>query len=296
MDTYKGVKLIDGRTPEMIEYVIMYSYKPATELAFELGLDSFRSIVGILRSLYSNGILIKTDVITSKKPTYKKENKNPLVIITKKENTFNNYDGTGKNDARNLISNCIAPTSTCFSNILTLPAEKWITEKSIITKKLGHKFTAVERDRDTFNNMVKHLNTNNKLLNSVIGIHKSTIGDVIENVKTDTYTHAILDYCGTIDTAYPDIDSILKRNLVRKNGFITITVTQNNRTRNREDCINNHTNKFVECCTPNLETVDITDFFIYKLIMDSNGYKLVHKLMYKDTVNGMILYIIQRIN
>ncbi|MDZ7785976.1 MAG: hypothetical protein U5L95_02535 [Candidatus Saccharibacteria bacterium] len=89
-------------------------------------------------------------------------------MLKEAKNTFSNYHGKAKDKARQLIAESIMLTKRQSSNILTLPAAEWIMEKNILKQKSGYKFTAVERDKETYKEMVRNLTANDKLFDSVI--------------------------------------------------------------------------------------------------------------------------------
>lgn len=283
--TYKGVPLTGIRTSEIIDTIIEKRGSMKTnELAELLGFDSFRPVNAICR------LLNKENGTTTTK------HKKPRIIIKDPKNTFSNYYGSGKEKARDLIAQAIKQTKRQSSNILTLPAAKWEMEKNILKQKPGYRFTAVERDKDTFKEMVKNLITNDKLFDSVIGMENKTIGEVVVNDKEDTYSSAILDYCGFIDTFYDEINDIMKRKLVKKGGCITLTLSENDRVLNHPRYANSYSNKYVENCYANEDVsgVKVTNDLVNFLIFNNVGYEIVTKFKYRDTRVNMLLFIIKR--
>ena len=97
----------------------------------------------------------------------KPKTKKPKYVVKTAKNSFKNYYGTGKEKARDLIADAIKSTKRQRSNVLTLPADTWLMEKNILKQKPGYKFTAVERDKDTYKKMVKNLISNDELFDSV---------------------------------------------------------------------------------------------------------------------------------
>lgn len=309
-EIYKGVKLIEGRTTEMIDFVAdNYSNMNAVEMASALGFETYHKIVPIMKGIAANTNLksstqLKKEAAKEAKKAAKEAKKQAKEEAKKQAkelkpviegNSFTNYKGENKSVTRDIICKCICNTSTVGSNILTLPADAWIMEKLIIFKNPSYKFTAVERQKETYMAMVKNMVADKELLSSVISTHNSTIGEVIETAKADTYSSALLDYCGFIDTVYDEVKDVLTRKLVRKNGYITITVAQANRTMHSRLHADNYTNRYVESCNNNTNSIEATDFLIKNMIFNMNGdYKLEHKLMYKDSC-GMLLYVIRRV-
>jgi hypothetical protein len=284
---YKNVPLTGIRTKEMIDIIIeKRNSMNAKELAELVGFDSFRPLVGIFRYLNKE---------TPKAP---KAPKKPKFIIKTAKNTFKNYYGSGKDKARDLIAESIMLTKRQSSNILTLPADTWIMEKNILKKKSGYKFTAVERDKETYLKMVKNMVDNPILSESVIDMANKSIGEVIVNNGEDTYSSAILDYCGFIDSFYQEIDDVMKRNLIKKGGYITITLAENDRTLNNSNYTNSYSNTYIKnCCVDEeINGAKVTNDLINFLVYNNVGYKIVKKFKYRDKKVNMLLFIIKRID
>ena len=281
---YKGVPLTGIRTKEMVNTVIKKRNSiNANELAELVGFDSYRPLVAIFR--YLN----KEEGIIPKKPK---------TIVKMAKNTFKNYYGSGKERARDLIAKSIMLTKRQSSNILTLPADKWTMEKNILKQKSGYKFTAVERDKETYKEMVKNMIANDKLFDSVITTTNKTIGEHIVNDAENTYSCAILDYCGFIDTFYNEINDVMKRNLVKKGGYITLTLQSNDRILNHPNHMTNHSNTYIKNCYVDEEIsgAKITNDLINFLVHSNSGYEVVTKFPYRDTRVNMLLFIIKRID
>jgi hypothetical protein len=290
--SYKGVPLTERITEVIIDSIIEHRDNLNTkELAELVGLDSFRSVVGILKHLNREAGIVP------KKPKVKK----PKIVVREAKNTYKNYDGSGKAKARRLIGEAIMLTKRQSSNILTLPAEKWAMEKNILKKKSGYKFTAVERDKGTWQEMMKNMMSNPMLLDSVIATANKSIGEVIVNDGEDTYSSAILDYCGFIDSFYDEIDDVMKRNLVKKGGYIAITLSDNDRHLNHPHHKNNFSNTYVRNCYCEKEMKDlsgakVTNDLVNNLVYGNKGYEIVTKTKYRDTKTNMLLFVIKRID
>ena len=284
---YKGVPLTGSRTEKMIDTIIeKRSSMKTNELAELLGFDSFRPVNAICRLLNKeNGVA----------PKAKKTKITPIKLA---KNTYSNYYGSGKEKARDLIANAIMQTKRQSSNILTLPADKWIMEKNILKKKPGYKFTAVERDKETFLQMINNAISDNEIKDSVIAYINKSIGEVIVNDKEDAYSSAILDYCGFIDSFYDEINDFMKRNLVKKGGYITITLSENDRLLNHPMHTENHSNTYIQNCCANEEVngAKVTNDLINFLVYSHTGYKVVDKFNYRDKKINMLLFIIKRID
>ena len=280
---YKGVPLTNGRTTELIDAIIENRNRMnAKELAELIGFGSYRPLVGIFRYL-------------------NKETPKPKAVVKlpkMAKNTFSNYHGSGKEVARDLIAESIMLTNIRSSNILTLPADTWIMEKNILKKKSGYKFTAVERDRETFQRMVKNLTSNNELFDSIIGMENKSIGEVIVNNGEDTYSSAILDYCGFIDSFYDEIKDVMKRNLIKKGGYITLTLAENDRVLNHSHHTTSYSNTYIKnCCVDEeINGAKVTNDLVNILVYNHSGYKIVNKYSYRDKKVNMLLFIIKRID
>ena len=287
-EIYKGVPLTNGRTTEMIDTIIeMRSSMRTSEIAELLGFPSFRPVNAICRLLNSaNG--------TSKPKAPKKEFK----PIKEAKDTFTNYHGKAKEKARQLIADAVMLTKRQSSNILTLPAANWIMEKNILKQKSGYKFTAVERDKETYKQMVRNLTADDLLFDSVVTTANKTIGEHIVHDGEDTYSSAILDYCGFIDTFYDEINDVLKRKLVKKGGYITLTLSENDRIINHSLRMNNYSNKYIKNCYAGEEPTGakVTNDLVNFLVNSNEGYEIVTKFPYKDTKVKMLLFIIKRID
>lgn len=285
---YKGVPLSGIRTPEIIDAIIEKRNSMKTnEIAELLGFDSFRPVNAICRLLNK-----ENGVTTTKAP------KKPRIIVKDPKNVFKNYYGSGKEKARQLIADSIKATKRQSSNILTLPAEKWEMEKNILKQKPGYKFTAVERDKETYQIMIKNMVNNQILFDSVIATANKSIGEITVNDGEDTYSSAILDYCGFIDTFYDEIDDMMKRNLVKKGGYIAITLSENDRVIGHPNHINSQTNQYIRNCYAHDEVTGakVTNDLVNILVHTNTGYEIVQRFPYKDTKVKMQLFIIKRID
>jgi len=289
-EIYKGVPLTHGRTVEMIDTIIeKRSSMRTNEIAELLGFDSFRPVNAICR-------LLNTANGTTKHKT--KAPKKKFKPIREAKNTFSNYCGSGKEKARNIIADAIMLTKIQSCNILTLPAENWIMEKKILKMKSGYKFTAVERDKKSFDLMISNAISNPIIRDSVIGYLNKTIGEVVVNDGEDTYSSAILDYCGFIDSFYDEINDVMKRNLVKKGGYITLTLAENDRQLNHSHHTTSYSNTYIKnCCADEVMTgAKVTNDLVNILVHNNKGYKIVNKFNYKDNRVKMLLFIIKRID
>lgn len=280
---YKGVPITGIRTVEMIDTIIeKRNDMNCNDLAKLLGLESYRPLVSIIT--YLN----KVNGTTPKKK--------PIKRIREAKNTYTNYDGKAKGRARRLIGDSIMLTKRQNSNILTLPAAKWEMEKNILKQKFGYKFTAVERIKETYQEMMKNLVSNPILFDSIIATANKSIREVIVNDSEDTYSSAILDYCGFIDTFHEEINDVMKRNLVKKGGYIAITLSENDRVLNHSLRMNNYSNRYIKNCYADEKPTGakVTTDLVRNLVSNNIGYEIVTRFAYRDTKTNMLLFIIKR--
>jgi hypothetical protein len=285
VETYKGVRLTSGKNAEMIDTIIeKYDTMKASELAFLVGLPSIQSVYAIRACLNKENARIAKEAKESKKTN---------------ESRFKNHDGNGKKIARNYIADAIMETKVQSSNILTLPCDEWIMEKKILAMDSRYKFTAVEYNGETYMSMIENMVADKTLFASVQHTHKGAINEVLESSKEDTFSSAILDYCGHIDTFYDEIDHMMKQNLIRNGGYITITLSDNSRLLNHPHHKDSHSNKYIKKCCLNKDMtgkgLEITKILVDRLICNNNGYEIVNEYTYKDTTTKMMLFIIKRV-
>jgi hypothetical protein len=293
---YKGVIVGDVISEQDVDYVIAnHETKTSSELAEDLGYLNYQPVNTIKMQLKKYGVIELKDVVVKVEKKAK---------IQTSSNPFENYDGEGKLEARKIICRYLDTTNKKGSNILTLPAKKWIMEKQLLEINKSFKFTAVERDKKTYKKMLNALMLDDDLSDSIISLTNTDVSKVIERSLENDFSSAIMDYCGVIDTAYDDLHKLLHNNLVRRGGIITVTLAQVNRTINNKHCIDNKSNRFIRACNidPKSASMIATDFLMNELVYGvSERYKIEDKFMYKDSKDnnnkgyGMVLYIIKRI-
>ncbi|MDZ7785975.1 MAG: hypothetical protein U5L95_02530 [Candidatus Saccharibacteria bacterium] len=128
-------------------------------------------------------------------------------------------------------------------------------------------------------------------------LRNKTVGEHIVNDAEDTYSSAILDYCGFIDTFYDEINDVMKRNLVKKGGYITLTLSENDRVLNHSLRMNSYSNKYIKNCYAGKEPTgaEVTNDLVNFLVNSNAGYEIVVKFPYKDTRVKTLLFIIKRV-
>lgn len=138
-------------------------------------------------------------------------------------NTYKNITakGSGKNASRNIQEQYIALSKVdAKGDFLTMPNVDWTMERMLIENlDAEFKFIAVERDTNTFDQMKKVAKKNN--INHTL--HECKLSDMIIGMAKDRYSHMCCDYCGTIQTSYPELKYALNNKLVKKGGSIFYT-------------------------------------------------------------------------
>lgn len=214
------------------------------------------------------------------------------------EISFKNHNGEGKNSVREFVSECISKSVGRNPKILTLPCDQWIWEKLLLTKRPDCKFVGVEYDTNVFHQMVKTYTKSRELKKSVLSLHNSDMCEVINHSHTDEYSHMILDYCGIINTFKSEINDVLVRDIVKVNGFISITLSLTDRRNTDSDReISNIMNTIPSNIFGNLEMTPnefCTRLSITNMVMNTNGrYKIDEIINYNDT-SKMIIFLIRR--
>ena len=101
-----------------------------------------------------------------------------------------------------------------------------------------------------------------------------------------------------MDSFYNEINNVLTNNLVKKGGFITLTLAENDRVINHPLQMDNYSNTYIKNCysNENVSGAKVTNDLINNLVFNNVGYRIVCKFNYKDTKVKMMLFIIERIN
>lgn len=214
------------------------------------------------------------------------------------EISFKNHNGEGKNSVREFVSEYISKSVGRNPKILTLPCDQWIWEKLLLSKRPDCKFVGVEYDTKVFQQMVKTYTKSSELKKSVLSLHNSDMCEVINHSHTDEYSHMILDYCGIINTFKSEINDVLVRDLVKVNGYISITLSLTDRRNNDSDReISNIMNTIPLNMFGDLEMTPnefCTRLSITNMVMNTNGrYKIDEIINYNDT-SKMMIFLIRR--
>ena len=149
-----------------------------------------------------------------------------------------------------------------------------------------------------YKDMLTNLAKNDKLMNSVDRITNSDMDAVIINTAKNEYTHALLDYCGCIDTFHSEISHLIENDLIQKYGTISITLSKRVRTMKRENSISRQYVESVGLSYENkkTESSEVTDALIKNMVFYNRfKYRLERIFNYNDTGTPMCLYVIKRI-
>lgn len=124
---------------------------------------------------------------------------------------------------RNPIIEKINQSSLKSGSIISLPAENFTTEKRIfneISKKF--EFYCVEHKDDVYFKLLGNLAKNKfKMV-----VYPTELSRVLDNAKENSIAHLIADYCGQLHTYEKEITDAIKRNIVRVDGVIAITINK----------------------------------------------------------------------
>lgn len=107
--------------------------------------------------------------------------------------------------------------------ILSLTSFQFLMEKRIYEDFKAFKIVACEMDLGVVFKMIETLIV--EKLPFVQNIIVSKIGEVINTAPANTFAHVNLDFCQTLKTFGNDIETAIKRNIVKEGGTIMITVS-----------------------------------------------------------------------
>ena len=124
---------------------------------------------------------------------------------------------------RNPIIEKLQQSSLKNGTVLSLPAEKFITEKRIfdeVSKKFN--FIGVEFNNDNFYSLLTNLAKDRfKMV-----VYPSDLASVLATMQENSLSHLLADYCGQLHTYQAEIVDAVQRNLVKVDGIITITINK----------------------------------------------------------------------
>lgn len=269
-------KVANRNEREAIKNYIVANYKAYT--AQEIA-DHFK--VSLQKIAYHKGVLSKEGLIEGKKKVKKKIK--AVVADYIQEESFKNITGDGKKEARQYMALGVEGNKATNKPILTLPHKEWSLEK-LIQMYTGKKFSflAVERELDTFIEMVKH----SKLYGKNNTCYHGDMGDKIYEAKEDTFSHAMLDYCGTFSMFRKEITTAVINNIVEVGGTIAVTLVK---ARDNSDILNNCNDA---SGLGKSKTENGLKMFFKSLCLISD-FEVVTELAYTDSM-PMMLVILKR--
>lgn len=137
---------------------------------------------------------------------------------------FTHEESVNKNVLyRNPIIEKINESSLKSGIIFSLPAKNFTTEKRIfneISKKF--EFFGVEHDEKVYFKLLENLAKNKfKMV-----VYPTELSELLDTAKENSISHLIADYCGQLHTYENEITNAIKRNIVKVDGIIAITINK----------------------------------------------------------------------
>lgn len=204
---------------------------------------------------------------------------------------FKNFDGSGKNEARNFMISAISNSKPSKRAILSLPAEKCILEKRILKEVSANVlFEACELNRDVYFKMLQTIANENL---PVVATYCSPISDLIYKARESEYAHVVLDYCGSLLNLHEEIAHAILHKIVEVGGTISITLTSRIGKRavkgNFVDKVNE---KLSPENTKNCQTLTALERLVE--FVGYGSYVIERRFSYRDSA-PMLLLIIRRV-
>jgi len=212
--------------------------------------------------------------------------------VYKKINTdaFSNSNGVKKEEARETMVEAIR-TSGLYGKILTLPYKYCKIERKLIdTVSNKFSFVGCETEPNVYFDMIRTVAEHR------INMECSPrpIGEKIDVAHEGEYSHALLDYCGQLNTFKSDIETAMRNDIVAVGGTISITLNKRKTIGiggNIEDEMND--------LNPlgNIEGKEVENAILtFIRIVGGFKYSVETVMPYKDKGKGsMILVVVKRI-
>ena len=223
----------------------------------------------------------------------KKEVKKNKKSITKLTNTYVNSGGVNKEIARNKMVDYVL-NSKLSGKILSLPFSTWTIEKKILNKSNSYNFLGVERDKNTFKDMRKAI----RGTQLPFEVFNGDVNQKIYGTKRESYSHMILDYCGTLNTIVHELEYAIERELLQVGGMMFITMTRTLRKIAHNERLNDFAS-LVDNSDRNVMSDMVIKGFFFNAI--GKNHRIKEVFHYSDVKpNGnegakMVMYVIERI-
>lgn len=204
--------------------------------------------------------------------------------------TYKNSNGRYKDRIRRRINQYISNSNINTPLILTLPGTDWIWEKSILQSIPSAVFIGVEQDSVISEQVV--INSLD-ISRNVEAVYNEPLVNVLKKSVANNYSHIIMDYCGTINSVYDEIEYTLENDLVTVDGTIHITLSKMNI--NPSTLISNISDKLSPYALGfnGSKSSVSTKLLISYLIIKHMRYRLLNVFEYHDT-SSMIVFSIRR--
>jgi len=239
---------------------------------------AYRSHVG--RENNANGVVINT----TKKVTVNVKKKAAVQGVFPVDKDF----APKKMEARMIMTKAINKSEE-KEPILSLPSNTFAMEDLIaMGGAKGVTYDFVESDPKVFGEMVKMLGVKN---HKFVNLHLGLLSTRIKQAKANQYRDIIADYCGTIVRHHAEIKTAIKRNIIKVDGAICITLSR----RSKFPKVLKKFNVYKE--DGKIDTLESTK----KYFSSFTGYELERVFTYADKVasgytgTNMALFIIRRV-
>lgn len=190
-------------------------------------------------------------------------------------------DEIEKSKARKITVDQIASTFVT-AQILSLPNFKFLMEKMLLKVSHNFKFTCCEFDDQIFFKMLEFVGSK-KL--PFFDIRCKALGEIIFESAKESYAHIIADYCGTFNMFAPELEHVMKNNILKVGGTLSITMTK----RMPKPEINHY--KRMCKIRKQVKGTTKTEHALNVMTEQFPNYKTVKVYHYKN----MVLYIVKRI-
>jgi|SRR5579859_1435611 len=166
--------------------------------------------------------------------------------------------------------------------ILSLPHLEYIMERQLLKENSDFEFTCCEFNDNIYWKMVQYV-AEKKL--PFFDNRKTSLGKIIFKSIANEYAHIIADYCGTFNSFAPELEHVLKNNIIQVGGTLSITLIKRMPKQKK-----NHYKRFCKIRKQE-KGVTQTEHALNVMTEQYPNYETIKVHPYKN----MILYIIQRV-